>query len=107
MAWHESRYPSCLFAVEDERPVSGFDLHVVPRTSQRDIPNKKAARSTRNRAALIGNSRWRAESVNNHHVINHAQIACVRVIDTHASAGFDCGLDHFTRFVHNMATPVE
>ena len=41
MAWHKSRYASCLFAVEDERPVSGFDLHLVPQTSQRDIPNKK------------------------------------------------------------------
>ncbi len=61
----------------------------------------------RNRAAFIGNSRERTDSVYNDHVINHTQIACVCVVDTHASARFDRGLDYLTPLVQNMARSVE
>ena len=41
------------------------------------------------------------------YVINHTRIARIYVINTHASAGFDRGLDHFPRLVHNVTWPVE
>jgi len=41
------------------------------------------------------------------YVINHTRIACIYVINTHASAGFDRGLDDFARLVHHVTRPVE
>ena len=41
------------------------------------------------------------------YVINYTRIACIYVINTHATAGFDRGLDDFTRLVHNATGPVE
>ena len=41
------------------------------------------------------------------YVINHTRIACVYLINTHASAGFDRGLNDFARLVHNVTCPVE
>ena len=58
-------------------------------------------------AVLCHDIRSRADSVCNDYVINHTQIARVYVINTHASAGFDRGLNDFTRFVHNVTRPVE
>src|SRR4029450_1273771 len=37
--------------------------------------------------------------------INHTRIACVYVINTHASAGFDRRSDGYTRLVHNVTGP--
>ena len=48
----------------------------------------------------------RAGSVYND-VINHTRIACVHVINMHATAGSDRGLDDFARLVHNVTGPVE
>jgi hypothetical protein len=47
----------------------------------------------------------RADSLSNNHVINHARAACVYVINTHASAGFDRRSDGFIRPVHNVTGP--
>jgi hypothetical protein len=41
------------------------------------------------------------------YVINHTRIACVHVMNTHVTAGFDRGLDDFARLVHNVTRPVE
>jgi len=71
------------------------------------VLTRKAARSGPDRAACLGRRRWRAESVENHDVIDHSQIACVRVIDTHASPRFDRGLHNPSRFVQYAAGAVE
>jgi hypothetical protein len=59
-----------------------------------------------NRAALIVDIPSRASLIDND-VINHTQIPCVYVINTHVGAGFDRGLDHVAVFVHNVTRPVE
>jgi hypothetical protein len=56
---------------------------------------------------LLGDTRGRADSVYNDHVINHTQIARVCVVDPHASARFDRGLDYLTPLVQNVARSVE
>ena len=40
-------------------------------------------------------------------MIDHTQVTHVRVINTHASAGFDRRLDDFPQLVHNVTTSVE
>jgi hypothetical protein len=55
---------------------------------------------------LLVISPCRAGSVYND-VINHTRIACVHVINTHVTTGFDRGVDDFARLVHNVTGPVE
>ena len=71
------------------------------------VSTRKKPQDSRNRAAFIGDIRGRANSVHNDYVINHTQIAYVCVINTHASAGFDRGLDDFALLVHNVTRPIE
>ena len=40
-------------------------------------------------------------------MVNHTRIACVHVINMHATAGFDRGMDGLARLVHNVTGPVE
>ena len=47
------------------------------------------------------------DSVDNDYVINHTRIACVYVINKHASARFDRGLDDFARLVYDVTGAVE
>jgi hypothetical protein len=61
---------------------------------------------TRNRATFIREIPCCADSLYND-VINHTRTACVYVINTHVSAGFDRGSDDFTLVVHNVTGPVE
>ena len=73
---------------------------------QHTISLPKKPQDSRNRAAFIGDIPDRADSLYNH-VINHARIACVYVINTHATAGSDRGLDDFALLVHNAPAPFE
>jgi len=66
----------------------------------------KKPQDSGNTAALISDISSRVDSLY-HYVINHTRIARVCVINTHASAGFDRGLDHFAVLVHNVTRPFE
>ena len=78
----------------------------LPEVDISAISQPKAARVAENRAALIGDTQGRADSID-YDVINHTQVAHVCVINAHVRAGFDRGSDYFARLVHNMTRPVE
>jgi hypothetical protein len=64
------------------------------------------SRRVRETVRLLGDIPGCADSVYNY-VINHTQIACVYVVNVHASAGFDRGLDQFAPPVHDVTGPLE
>src|SRR5262245_31265213 len=75
------------------------------RYSRRENSYQEKPQDSRNPAALTGNLQALG-SVDND-VINHSQIAHIRVINTHVSTGLDRGSDHFAVLVEDVTRSVK